>query len=370
MQELAPERHAVREAIEGLHLTPVMFELGARPYPPRALYRAYLEQSDVFVGLYWESYGWVAPGEEASGLEDEYLLSGDRPKLIYLKTPAPKRQPRLDELIARIQGDDVSYRPFGTADELRTLVADDLAVLLTERFAAAEAPVGPPRPAALRPLPRPVTRLIGREGDVARVLDLLGDPEVRMVTIVGPGGIGKSRLALAVAEGARARCPDGIVYIDLAPLAEPSLVLQTMAKSLGIEEQAGTNVGAQLRDRLAKARMLIVLDNMEQLAEAATKCPTCWQRQRPSWCSSPVAAYSTSAASASMPLSLWPYRPTVQSRRQWSSSLSGLGASTPDTSRLTRTSRHSASCRGGLTGCRWQLSWPRPGCGSCPPALS
>jgi predicted ATPase len=271
MQELAPERHAVREAIEGLHLTPVMFELGARPYPPRALYRAYLEQSDVFVGLYWESYGWVAPGEEASGLEDEYLLSGDRPKLIYLKTPAPKRQPRLDELIARIQGDDVSYRPFGTADELRTLVADDLAVLLTERFAAAEARVGPPRPAALRPLPRPVTRLIGRDTDVARVLDLLGDPEVRMVSIVGPGGIGKSRLALAVAEGARARCPDGIVYIDLAPLAEPSLVLPTVAKSLGIEEQAGTNVGAQLRDRLAKARMLIVLDNMEQLAEAANE---------------------------------------------------------------------------------------------------
>ena len=59
MQELAPERRAVREAIESLRLTPVMFELGARPHPPRALYRAYLEQSDVFVGLYWESYGWV-----------------------------------------------------------------------------------------------------------------------------------------------------------------------------------------------------------------------------------------------------------------------------------------------------------------------
>ena len=80
-QELAPERRAVREAIESLRLTPVMFELGARPHPPRALYRAYLEQSDVFVGLYWESYGWVPPGEELSGLEDEYRLSGDRPRL-------------------------------------------------------------------------------------------------------------------------------------------------------------------------------------------------------------------------------------------------------------------------------------------------
>ncbi len=271
MQELATERQAARAAIESLRLTPVMFELGARPHPPRALYRAYLEQSDVFVGLYWESYGWVPPGEELSGLEDEYRLSGDRPKLIYLKMPAPERQPRLDELMARIQRDDsVSYRPFSTADELRTLVADDLAVLLTERFAAsAEAPVGPPRSSRIVPLPRPATRLIGRGPDLARVLDLLGDPDVRIVTIVGPGGIGKSRLALAVGEGARERYPDGISYIDLAPLTEPSLVLPTIAKSLGVEEQTGTSVGAQLRDRLAEARMLIVLDNMEQLADAA-----------------------------------------------------------------------------------------------------
>jgi predicted ATPase len=270
MQELAPERRAVREAIERLRLTPVMFELGARPHPPRALYRAYLEQSDVFVGLYWESYGWVPPGEELSGLEDEYRLSGDRPKLIYVKTPASGRQPRLGELIARIQRDDsASYRPFGSADDLGTLVADDLAVLLTERFAASTAmPVEPPR-SRIAPLPRPATRLIGRDQDVTRVLDLLGDPDVRMVTIVGPGGVGKSRLALAVGDGARERYPDGVVYIDLAPLTEPSLVIPTLAKSLGVEEQTGTSVGARLRDRLAEARMLIVLDNMEQLAEAA-----------------------------------------------------------------------------------------------------
>jgi Domain of unknown function (DUF4062)/AAA domain len=257
MEELAPERRAVREAIEGLHLTPVMFELAARPYPPRALYRAYLEQSDIFIGLYWESYGWVPPGEELSGLEDEYRLCGDRPKLIYIKAPAPNRQPRLSELIARIQRDDrVSYRPFGTARELRTLVADDLAVLLTERFeASTEAPAGPPRPVPVPPLPRPVTRLIGRDSDVARVLDLLAEPDVRMVTIVGPGGIGKSRLALAVAEGAEERYPDGIVYVELASLREPALVLPTIARSLGVEEP-GANVEARLRDRLAAARMV------------------------------------------------------------------------------------------------------------------
>ena len=76
LRELEPEREAARAAIESLRLAPVMFELGARPHPPRSLYRAYLAQSDIFVGLYWESYGWVAPDEHISGLEDEYRLSG------------------------------------------------------------------------------------------------------------------------------------------------------------------------------------------------------------------------------------------------------------------------------------------------------
>src|SRR5215469_10952632 len=75
LQELAAERQAVRDAVERLRLVPVMFELGARPHPPRHVYRSYLAQSQVFVGVYWQSYGWVAPGEQVSGLEDEYLLA-------------------------------------------------------------------------------------------------------------------------------------------------------------------------------------------------------------------------------------------------------------------------------------------------------
>jgi hypothetical protein len=73
------QRATVREAIERLQLTPVLFELGARPHPPRGLYRAYLEQSHVFVGLYSQRYGWVGPGETLSGLEDEYAGVPVRP---------------------------------------------------------------------------------------------------------------------------------------------------------------------------------------------------------------------------------------------------------------------------------------------------
>ena len=111
LKELAPERLAARAAIERLHLAPVMFELGARPHPPRELYRAYLEQSDVFVGIYWQQYGWIAPDEEISGLEDEYrLASREMPKLVYVKQPAEREQ-RLAGLLARIRDDDTtSYK--------------------------------------------------------------------------------------------------------------------------------------------------------------------------------------------------------------------------------------------------------------------
>ena len=68
LQDLADERAASKEAILRLHLTPVMFEMGARAHPPRDLYRAYLAQSDVFIGIYWQRYGWIAPNETASGL--------------------------------------------------------------------------------------------------------------------------------------------------------------------------------------------------------------------------------------------------------------------------------------------------------------
>src|SRR5205809_2675791 len=135
LDELAPERAAAREAVTQLRLTPVLFELGARPYPPRELYRAYLAQSDIFIGLYWQRYGWVAPGMQVSGLEDEYQLSTGKPKLIYIKTPAPEREPRLQALLDRIRAEEIaSYQKFSTPEELRERIANDLAQLLTERF--------------------------------------------------------------------------------------------------------------------------------------------------------------------------------------------------------------------------------------------
>jgi hypothetical protein len=140
LEELAAERAAARRAIARLHLVPVWYESGARPHPPRPMYRAYLKQSQVFVGIYWQRYGWVAPGMAVSGLEDEYRLAAaaGKPMLLYLKRPAPDQEPRLAAMIEGIRAaGTVSYRVFATRRELERLLADDLAVVLSERFAGA-----------------------------------------------------------------------------------------------------------------------------------------------------------------------------------------------------------------------------------------
>jgi hypothetical protein len=143
LQELAAERQAVRDAVTRLRLVPVMFELGARPHPPRPVYRAYLAQSQVFVGIYWQSYGWVGPGEQVSGLEDEYRSSAGLPRLVYVKSPAPERDPRLAQMLAWIRDEgDVSYQHFSEPAELQQLVENDLAVLLSERFEMARSGEG------------------------------------------------------------------------------------------------------------------------------------------------------------------------------------------------------------------------------------
>lgn len=270
LRELEAERRAVRGAVEAIRLAPVMFELGARPHPPRDLYRSYLEQSDVFVGIYGESYGWVAPGEEVSGLEDEYRLARpDMPKLIYLREPA-ERDERLRALVRRIQQDDTaSYKSFATPAELAELVEADLAVLLAERFDASRAPA--PAAASETPMPAAYSSIIGREAEAADVVRLLTSGAHRVVTLLGPGGIGKSRLSLEVAEAARAHYPGGTVFVGLENVFEPRLLLPTIAYALGIRDGGDLPVEERLALALGTRRVLLVLDNFEQLVDAAAE---------------------------------------------------------------------------------------------------
>ena len=219
----------------------MLFELGARPHPPRELYRAYLAQSDIFIGLYWQRYGWVGPGMDISGLEDEFRLSHSIPRLLYVKKPAPDREPGLTAMIDELQTEGTdSYRTFRTPRELGRLVRDDLALLLSERFAAADSradrsasPASNGDRRGPRSLPVTSTTLIGREQDIVEVSKLLAKPEVRLVTLTGPGGIGKTRLAIAVGEQLDDRYPRGTVFVPLASIAQPELVLPRIARRGG-----------------------------------------------------------------------------------------------------------------------------------------
>src|SRR6516225_5479346 len=281
--ELAAERRAVARAISALRLTPVMFELGARPYPPREVYRAYLAQSDVFIGLYWQRYGQLGPGMQVSGLEDEFELARDLPRLLYVKAPAPDREPRLGDLLERIAR-QASYRPFHTPAELGRLVRDDLAVLLSERFAArpraAESPSSA-APRGPRPLPVGTTSLVGREQAIGEVADMLtARAGGRLVTLTGPGGVGKTRLALAAGKRLRDEFSGGVVFVPLDAVTQPPMVLDRIGCAVGADlARTGSPLQA-LAEQFGDDRWLLVLDNLEQVVQVAsdlgellTRCP-------------------------------------------------------------------------------------------------
>lgn len=212
-----------------------------------------------------------------------------------------------DELAQRVAYSIVTIRKIESGDlrpskALAAVLAEALEISLDERpafirfarnetdpreptplpsYALPSAPAPAPTPTNL---PTPLTSLIGRQTELATIGDLLHRPGGRLVTLAGPPGVGKTRLALAVAAGAMDAYPDGVWFIELAPVSDPALIGQSAASILGLQEAPGRAPATALAEHLRARRALLMLDNCEHIVYGCARFADALLRAAPQVC--------------------------------------------------------------------------------------
>src|SRR5215211_1334736 len=159
------------------------------------------------------------------------------------------------------------------ADALKLTPPDQQTLLAAARQASgSEMPAG--ALAWFAPLPALLTSLVGRERELAALATLVVRPDGRLITLTGPGGSGKTRLALEAGRTLLRDFGDGVVFVDLTPLTDAALVLPTIATTLGVREVVDQSLSLTLSSFLMSKQLLLVLDNCERILAAAPEITT------------------------------------------------------------------------------------------------
>ena len=221
-------------------------------------------------------------------------------------------------------------------------------------------------------LPDQLSSFVGRAADLARLRALAA--RERLVTLTGPGGVGKTRLGLRLGAELLDGGGDGAWFVDLAPLSDGALVVFQTAEVLGVTARAGQEALDALGERLSTRRLVVVLDNCEHVIQAAREPgrESCSRVVRACSCWRPVASRLGSLASMFIGCRRCRFRrrrstSSVRWRAQkrCSCSLRGRRSSVPGSPSTVTTRARWLGCVGDWTGSRWLLSWPRCGCVRC-----
>ena len=186
-----------------------------------------------------------------------YRRRAGRLRIAYLGRSTELSVTRLDVIAASLAGE-------AKTRDAQVSARDQVSALHASPFQEAGTELRP-----RHNLPQPHTSLLGREQEAAAAEALLRRPEVRLLSMVGPPGVGKTRLALQVATDLLESYPDGVYFVSLAPLRDVDLVLSTVAQTLGLRAKGNQPVLALLKSYLHDKRCLLVLDNFEHVVTAA-----------------------------------------------------------------------------------------------------
>ncbi|NTU83814.1 MAG: hypothetical protein HGA45_31315, partial [Chloroflexales bacterium] len=214
---------------------------------------------------------WVSENHPSlhDDLWGQYWLAGVAVGLSYCHKPGPSDEQRLAGLIYAA----ANLKRYAALFALPTPA--EVKQLYDERqFNAAPRArfvTGSSAPDVRHNLPAQPTALIGREQERAAIDALLGRADIRLITLTGPGGTGKTRLALQAATELLDTFTDGVWFVDLAPISDSDLVIPTIMQTLGMKAQGQVTPLEQLRAHLRDKQLLLVLDNFEQVVEAAPR---------------------------------------------------------------------------------------------------